>query len=246
MDLSNEINEIIQNTKELAIDLSKDRKMETLKEDLTGAVEKTVDHAAKYVIKALPVPDAIKDVLLDIKDAIKTKDIKQVISTTVKSTIREGFEMLGLSKKEINSLSELKDIAKKGGLVTALKNGIEIVETNYLKNNIVGDYVYKFFDKLKNYIMNSEFMKYLNNVIDKLEKKKNEFLDKCEEWYNAYKNKDLDRLNDIADKLNENKYVLARYNDCVKENNVIQNITSMVNSKKDILTSNQRRLCEVI
>ena len=246
MNLSNEINEIIQNTKDLAIDLSKDSKMETLKEDLTGAVEKTVDHATKYVIKALPVPDAVKDVLIDIKDAIKTKDIKEVISTAVKSTIREGLELMGLSKKSINSLSELKDIAKKGGLVTSLKNGIEIVESNYLKNNIVGDYVYKFFDKLKNYIMNNEFMKYLNNIIDKLEKKKNKFLEKCEEWYNAYKNKDLERVNEIADKLNENKYVLSRYNDCVKENNVIQNITAMVNSTKDILTVNQQRLCEVI
>lgn len=110
----------------------------------------------------------------------------------------------------------------------------------------MGDYVYKFFDKLKNYIMNSEFMKYLNSVIDKLEQKKNQFLDKCEEWYNAYKNKDLDRVNEIAEKLDENKYILSRYNECVKENNVIQNITAMVNSKKDILTANQLRLCEVI
>jgi len=246
MDLSNEINEIIQNTKELAIDISKDNKMETLKQDLTDTVEKTVDHAAKYVIKAMPVTDAVKDVLIDIKEAIKTKDIKEVLSTAVKSTIREGLEMLGLSKKSINSLSELKDIAKKGGLVTSIKNGIEVVESNYLKNNIVGDYVYKFFDKLKSYIMNNEFMKYLNSLIDKLEQKKNQFLNKCEEWYNAYKNRDLDNLEELPQKLNGNKYVLSRYSDCIKENNVIQNITAMVNSKKDVLTANQQRLCEVI
>ena len=154
--------------------------------------------------------------------------------------------MLGISNKNINSLSELKEIAKKGGLVTAIKNGIEVVEFNYLKNNIVGDYVYKFFDKLKSYIMNNEFMKYLNNFIEKLEQKKNEFLEKCEEWYNAYKNKDLDKVNELAGKLNDNKYVLSRYNDCIKENNVIQNITAMVNSKRDVLTANQQRLCEVI
>lgn len=246
MDLSNEINEIIQNTKELALDISKDGKMELLKQDLTDAVEKTVDHATKYVIKAMPVPDAVKDILIDINDAIKTKDIKQVLSTAVKSTIREGLEMLGLSKKSINSLSELKDIAKKGGLVTSIKNGIEVVEANYLRNNIVGDYIYKFFDKLKCYIMNNEFMKYLNNRIDKLEQKKNEFLNKCEEWYNAYKNRDLDKVNELSQKLNDNKYVLSRYSDCVKENNVIQNITAMVNSNRDVLTVNQQRLCEVI
>ncbi len=246
MDLSNEINEIIQNTKELTMSLGKDDRIATLKEDFAGAVEKTVDKAAKYVIKALPVPDAVKDVLMDIKDAMRTKDIKGVVVTAVKSSVREGLEILGLSNKSINSLSELKDIAKRGGLVTSIKNGIEIIETNYLKNNIVGDYVYKFFDKLKNYIMNNEFMRQLSKFIDKLEQKKNDFLNKCEEWYNAYKSKEFTKINDIAEKLNENKYVLSRYNDCIKENNVIQNITAMVNSKKDILTINQQRLCEVI
>lgn len=246
MDISNEINDIIQSTKGLAIELSKDNKVEILKNDLAGVVEKTVDHAAKYIIKAMPVPDAVKDVLIDVKDAIKTNDLKGIINTAVKSTIREGLEMLGLPEKSINSLSELKDIAKKGGLITAIKNGIEICESNYLRNNIVADYVYKFFDKLKNYIMNNEFIKYLNRLIDKLEEKKNKFLEMCEEWYKAYKEKDLDEVNNIAETLNENKYVLTRYNDCIKENNVIQNITAMVNNKKDILTANQQRLCQVI
>lgn len=114
MDLSNQINEIIENTKSLALELEEDRRMITLKNDLSNAAEKTIDHAAKYVIKAMPVPDAVKDILLDIKDAIKTKDVKEVISTAVKSTVREGLEMMGLSTSSINSLMELKDIAKKG------------------------------------------------------------------------------------------------------------------------------------
>jgi len=154
--------------------------------------------------------------------------------------------MLGLSTASINSLMELKDVAKKGGLITSLKNGIEIVEENYLKNNIVGDYVYKFFDKLKNYIMNNEFGKSLERFIKKLDEKKNKFLEKCEDWYDAYKNMNVEKMNDVAVELNNNKYVLTRYVDCVKENNVIQNMTTMINSKNGMLTSNQQRLCQVI
>lgn len=246
MDISNQINDIIENTKSLALQLSEDSRMTTLKNDLSNAAEKAVDQASKYIIKAMPVPDAVKDILIDVKDAIKTKDIKEVVSTAVKSTVREGLELVGLSSSSINSLMELKNVASKGGLITSLKNGIEIVANNYLKNNIVGDYVYKFFDNLKNYMMNNEFGKSLNNIIKKLEEKKDNFLKKCEEWYNAYKEGNLSKVNNVANELDSNKYVLSRYTDCVKENNIIQNMTAMVNNKKGVLTENEQRLCQVI
>lgn len=246
MDLSKQINEIIENTKSLALELEEDNRMTVLKKDLANAAEKAIDHASKYIIKAMPVPDAVKDILIDVKDAIKTKDIKQVVGTVIKSTVREGLEIIGMSSKSINSLIELKNVASKGGFVTALKNGVEIVAENYLKNNIVGDYVYDFFDKLKGYIMNKEFGKNLNNIINKMEQKKDKFIEKCEEWYDAYKNMNLEKLNGVASELNNNKYVLSRYLDCVKENNIIQNMTAMVNNKHEMLTSNQQRLCEVI
>lgn len=94
--------------------------------------------------------------------------------------------------------------------------------------------------------MNNEFGKSLNNFIKKLEEKKDKFLEKCEEWYNAYKNMNVDKMNNVASELDNNKYVLSRYTDCVKENKVIQNMTAMVNNKNSLLTSNQQRLCQVI
>lgn len=246
MNLSEQINEIIESTKNLSLEIKEDNRMSILKNDLSTATEKAIDHAAKYIIKAMPVPDAIKDILIDVKDAIRTKDIKQIVNTVIKSTVREGLELIGLSDKSINSLSELKNVASKGGLITSLKNGIEIVERNYVKQNIVGDYVYDFFDKLKSYIMNKEFGKNLTGIIDKLEKKKDKFLQKCEEWYSAYKNMNLDKLNSLAHELDSNKYILSRYIECSKENSIIQNMTAMVNNKKEILSQNQQRLCQVI
>ena len=56
----------------------------------------------------------------------------------------------------------------------------------------------------------------------------------------------MDKLNSIASDLDSNKYVLARYTDCVKENSIIQNMTAMVNNKSGMLTENQQRLCQVI
>ena len=138
-------------------------------------------------------------------------------------------------------------MASKGGFVTAVKNGVEIFASNYLKNNIVANYVYKFFDDLKIYVQSKDFIKKINSMIKKLDAKKDEFLDKCEEWFKAYANMDKNEMNKISEKLANNSYVLNRYTDCVKENNIIQNMTKMVNNNnKGLLSKNQQRLAEVI
>lgn len=246
MELSNQINEIIENSKALMREVEEDKRVLNLKEDLSNAAEKAIDHASKYIIKAMPIPDAVKDILIDIKESLKTKNFKEIISTAVKSTVREGLETIGVNDRNINSLMELNEIAKKGGLITALKNGVEIISENYLRNNIVGDYVYNFFNKLKNYIMNNEFSRSLSRFIKNMEEKKEKFLKRCEEWHEAYKSENLDKINTIAAQLNKNNYILDRYSDCAKENNVIQNMTDMVNNTNKMLTNNQQRLCEVI
>ena len=182
MDVASEINNIIEQTKELKLELSKDNRSELLTNDFITATIKAVDNASKYIIKAMPVPDAVKDVLMDVKDSLKTKDLKEVLTTAVRSTIREGMEIMGLPKKTLESLQEIKDVCKKGGFVTSVKNSVQIVANNFLKNNIVGDYVYTFFDKLEAYILNRDFMKKVEQWLDKFENKKQNFHQKCEEW----------------------------------------------------------------
>ena len=246
MNVANEINDIIQEAKELTIELSRNTRNELLTNDFVTATEKAIDGAAKYIIKAMPVPDAVKDVLIDIKDSLKTRNLKDILNTAVKSTVREGLEMLGVSEKTLESLQEIKEAATKGGLVTAVKNGLQIVANNFLKNNIVGDYVYTFFGKLEAYVMNRDFMKKIEQIITKLEKKKEEFSKNCEEWYKAYRKLDISKMNEISEKLNENTYITSRYEECLKENKLIQNMTAMVNSTKQALSYNQQNLCEVL
>lgn len=246
MQLINEINDVIREAKGLQIDIDESVRMDLLKEDFSTAVSRVLDSAAGYIIKSMPVPDAVKDILKDVKDSLKTKDLKNVLSTAVKSSVREGLEIIGFSSTCINDLMDLKVVASKGGLVTAVKNGVEIVANNFLKNNIVGDYVYDFFSKLKSFIMNKGFIDKLETALKNIEKKKESFLKKCEEWYKSYENMDFSKMNSLSEELSENTDVLRRYIGCRRENSIIQNMTAMVNNKKDILTANQERLCEVI
>ena len=134
----------------------------------------------------------------------------------------------------------------KGGLAQALKNGIEIIANNYLKNNIVGQYVYDFFNKLKSFVLTNSFSEKINEFLRKLEQKKDRFFEKCNEWYNSYANMDLEKINTIAKNLNSKKEILSQYLECAKENQVIQNMTKMVNSKQEKLTANQLQLCKTL
>ncbi len=244
--MNNTIEEIITRAKENVRDIELDNSIVAMKNDLSKASETALDKAANYIIKAMPVPDAIKDILKDVKEAIKTKDLKNVVSTAVTSSIREGLEILGLSNESIKNVYKLKDVAMKGGLAQALKNGIEIIANNYLKNNIVGKYVYNFFDKLKNFVLTNSFSEKINEFLRKLEQKKDKFFEKCNEWYNSYANMDLEKINSIAKNLNGEKELLSQYLECAKENQVIQNMTKMVNSKQEKLTTNQLQLCKTL
>lgn len=236
----------IDNTKEQVKTISIDGNLNDMKNDISKAANTAIDKAANYIIKAMPVPDAIKDILKDVKDAMKTRDLKKIVSTAVTSSIREGLEILGCDKNTIKDVFKLKDIAMKGGLSQALKNGIEIVANNYLKNNIVGQYVYDFFNKLKNYILTNRFGEKINELLEKLQKRKDKFFEKCGSWYNAYSEMDLDAINTIANSLNRKKEITSQYLECAKENQIIQNMTKMVNSKNSKLTDNQLQLCRTL
>lgn len=245
MELSENITNVISETKNnlKEIDL---KNIEPMKDEMVRAVNKSVDKAADYIIKAMPIPDALKDILKDVKDAVKTRDFKNVLSTAVKSSIREGLELLGLSGKTIKDIYELKEIAIKGGLIQALKNGIEIVANNYLKNNIVGQYVYDFFYKLKNYILTNRFSEKITEFIDKLSIKKDGFLSKCGEWYDAYSKMDIDKMSTISKNLSRKSEVLTQYSECFKENQIIQNMTKMVQNKNQQLSQSQLQLCKTL
>lgn len=246
MALDSRINEIMDRVRTNTLELDKDHRLDILKTDLQFASERALDRSMNYIIKSLPIPDAMRDVLKDVKESIKTRSLKEVITTAVNSSVREGLEISGVSKTNINSLKDMKNFALKGGLLMLLKGGVEIIERKYLKNNIVSDCVYSFFNKLKDYVLSKEFVKKIDSIVDKMTNKKHEYLEKCENWYEAYKNMDINVINKISEELSANKYITSRYEDCDRENRIIQNMTLMINNKKTPLSIAQQKLCETM
>ena len=237
---------ILKSVKDLNIELNLEKDIDVMKNELGKIVSNTLDKISTYTIKAMPIPDSFKDILYDVKDSFKTKDFKEIIKTVVNSSVREGLEIVGVSKESIKNIKDITKIAIKGGLMQGIKAGIDIVAKKYLSNNIVGDFVYDFFNSMKNSPLNKSFSEKINKSIDNVLKNKEKFLDVCNEFKEAYENFDIDKINDIAKNINNKLKVVNYDRECISENKKIQNITMLVNNKKERLTDAQLQLCNVL
>lgn len=246
MELLLDNNEILNTMKDIRKELELEKDLDGIKNQLGKVVTNTVDKVATYTIKAMPIPDGFKDVLYDVKEAFKTKDFKEIINTAVSSSVREGLEVLGLDKTQIKNIVEFKDVAQKGGLMYGIKAGIEIVAKKYLKNNLVGNYVYDFFNKLKDAPLSSTFTDKVEVSVNKIVDAKEEFLDKCNAFKEAYENFDMDRISALAKDVEKSFKNVKQDMECIRKNKTIQNIFTLVSNKKEKLTDAQLKLCNMM
>lgn len=228
---------------ELLNSKSLDLEIDKIKDVFSNVVKDIIENASDYAIKAMPVNDNVKDVLIDVRKAFHTKDFKYIVKTAVNSSIREGLEILNIPKNVLRDITKVKDIAFKGGLSGALSAGIDILTNKYMKNNIFSPIINRFLKSIKEFLFSKAFKdkidKGINNIFERIDKYKST----CKQWYQAYESFDIVKMNEIAKKL---KYNLKRTNidqECVNENNVIQNMTALINAKKEKLSQMQLQIC---
>lgn len=238
--MSSSLDVALNSSKILTKDIDSNVKLKSMTNDLDKGVSKAIDNVSKYIIKALPIPDCAKDVLLDVKNALKTKDVKAILSTAVKSSIREGLELLGMNKTTINSVFKLKDVALKGGLGFNLKNSIDVVSKKFLNGNIASEHISSFFKDLKQFVVSNKFVEKLGDILKKLNDKKEKFFEQVKEWYKSYEKMDIDKMLSVANKLKRKKELIAEYPECEKENGVIQNMTTMLTAKQKNSSENKK------
>ena len=216
------------------------------KEEFANVLGKVIDSGTNYIIKALPINDNFKDIALDIKNAFKTKDFKEILKTAVNSSIREGLEVSNLPKDVISDITKISKIAFKGGLSQAVSAGIDIVSDKYLKNNIFSSVIDKFLGEIKNYISSKDFKNKIDLNIDKLLDKTNKFNELCDKWYNSYEKFDLFGMNNICKAIKKMQRHIVNDKNCLIHSNIIENMTSLVNSKQEKLSPVQMQICSNI
>ncbi len=227
------------------IDIEKDIELsiERNKSSFLDIAGNVVDKGANYVIKAMPVNDHIKDILLDVKSAFKTKDFKEILKTALNSSIREGLEILGAPKNILKDINNIKNVSIKGGFREGISAAIDIVTKKYLKNNLGLTFITDFLDKTKSFIFSKDFTNKIGSGISKLFEKVQKYKDKCKEWFKSYDSFDIDSMNSISSYLNRNKNKAWLDKECQNQNSTIQNMMELINVKNEKLTPIQMQIC---
>ena len=242
--LLNNINK--KNDLDIDINRKEDLVEDRNRTEFTNVVSKVIDVGTNYVIKALPVNDSVKEIALDIKEAFKTKDFKQIIKTAVNSTIREGLEILNFPKNVISDIKNISTIAFKGGLSTALTSGIDIIANKYLKNNLFSPIINTVLNDVKRFIGSSEFRNKIDSGVSKLVNKSEEFSELCEKWYNSYANLDIISMNSLCRNIKKLEPHVVNNKDCMKQSSILENMTHLINEKQDKLSNIQTKICSNI
>lgn len=230
----------------LDIDKKLDFQENRNKTEFTNVIEKVIDSGTSYVIKALPISNNIKDIILDVKNAFKTKDFKEIVKTAVNSSVREGLEILNLPKNIISDITKIGKIAFKGGLSSALSAGIDIVSNKYLKNNIFSPLINKFLQDMKTFVGSTDFKTKIDCGIKKLLDKTDKFGELCDSWYTAYEKFDLFGMNNICRNIKKMQPHIVNDKDCLTQTNIIDNMTKLVNNKNEKLSQMQMQICNAI
>ena len=223
----------------------KDNKQEVKrnKEELKNILIKTIDKGGNYIIKAMPVNKHIKDILSDVKECITDGEFKDIVSTAIESSLKEGKEILGLTDRELKYINKMINTAFAGGLTKNINIGVATIENVKKYGNLFYNYIEDFFESLKSYIASTGFEERVNIAVSKCLNKVDEFKKICTNWYTAYDKFDLNNISSIADKLNKMKNKVEFNDKCVSENTIIQNVTELVRQNKKKLTKNQFDIC---
>jgi len=235
-----------KNSLNIDIDKKVDFVEDRNRSEFTNVVSKVIDSGTNYIIKALPVNDSIKDIALDVKEAFKTKDFSQIIRTAVNSTIREGLEFLNLPKNVISDIKNVAQIAFRGGLSTALTSGIDIIANKYLKNNLFSPILGTVLNDVKRFIGSKDFRNKIDEGVNKLTNKTEQFNELCEKWYNAYASFDVITMNSICRNIKKIEPHVVNDKDCVIQTSIIENMTKLINAKQDKLSDIQMKICSNI
>ena len=213
------------------------------KDEIKDIILNIIDKGSNYVIKSMPVNKHIKDMLLNIKTCLDNDNFKNIVSSAIDSSIKEGKEILGIRDKDIKEIKQMVNTAFKGGLSKNLNIGVSTIENIQKYGNLFYNYIEDFFTSLKRYISSKAFEEKVQMAVEKCMTKINEFKNVCSSWYKAYDDFDINNISSLADKLDKMKKKVDFSDKCVSQNAIIQNVTELVRRNNKKLTRTQFDIC---
>lgn len=213
------------------------------KEEYEKILLNVINSGFEYAIKGLGLSDNFKKSLQEVRNIFKKKEFKDIINNSISASLKEGLNISKESPLELKNIEKIKDNTIKGGINFLLSAGIDIVINKFLKGNLFLPQIKKVIDNVKKFLQSNSFISKIDSGLKRLSGKKNNFNQICEKWYKSYENFSIKDINDYANTLNKFKKILKYDKDCMQQNNIIQNMTKLINNKKDKLSQIQLQIC---
>ena len=221
-----------------SLDINKETKL------FSKSVESIIEKGAVYVLKAMPIQENVRDILIDITKSLKTKKFSNIVQTAVTSSVREGLEFLETPISIIKDVKKVVDISKKGGLREALCSAIDITFNKYIKNNLLSDVIGEYRDDIKSFINSKEFDRQLSKATNLIEMKQQGIMGVIDNWKKCYEDSNINDLKLNFEKLKKSTKIINRVPDLKNEFNFINNVMEFVNNKQYKLTPIQLEFCK--
>lgn len=231
---------------ELYIDEKRNLELDKSKNDFFDTtVGKVIDNTVNIAIKAL-VPDIIDDQVINVKDAIIEGGFKEGLEEIKRSGTNFKESIKGIITGEFKTIEQMKIAIKDGGILDFVslcvdkgikclseKTGIDKSTLNLVSSG-------------KDLLVNQISSRIENKFTEQLEEI--ERLDKyCEEWKEAYNDKDLGKINIVYEKIEDSLENVIQIESVLNKVNNIKNLNELINSSGNFdLTDEELNLAKKI
>lgn len=204
--------------------------------NLGQAINLGIDFGIKAVL-----PNFLEDEVIEIKDSIITDGFKEGIKTAIDNAVDLGKSFLGIFTGKFESISQIKEAIKKGGLIDSISGvldwGIKKAKTNKLIKSSTANLI----KKGKNIILNNVSDSIENNLDSQVEsvEKTDKYIEK---WKSYYEEKDFTNMDKQFKKIEKELEKILPLENIITKARQLENIHNLIKNNGKNFNLSQEEL----
>ena len=244
MELLNNTIEKLNNNKIINNAISKIE--ETSHNFLETKLGQTVNTAIDFSLKAM-LPNWIEDDIIEIKDTIFNEGFKEGVQLAVNKAIEVGKSIEGIFTGNFESISQIKDVIKSGGLLETISKLLDSV-INYAKDEkLISSSTAKLIKANKNLIMQNIENSIDNSLLDQTEaiSKIDGYIEK---WKKYFDKQDLTNMKKMYNKIENQMKEVVPIQGVLNKVEYVENLQQLIenNGNNFDLTEEELELANML
>lgn len=223
----NKINELINNLKnpEVRNSISNNLK-EKQEEFLESTLGKIINTGIDVGIKAV-LPNWLEDEIIEIKDSVLNDGFKSGVKMAINKAIDMGKAMEGIVTGNFESISQIKSVIKKGGLLDSISKLLDNVIDWAKKSKKISSSTAKLIKSSKKTILEN-IEKNIDNSLENQVTAIEKIDGYIEKWNNYYKAQDLTNMKKIYTRIEKEMEKIVPIQDVLNRVGKVENLQELI------------------